>query len=190
MPKAVLISIKPKYCKVISNGRKTIEIRKTRPKLKPPFKCYIYCTKSNNELIKGDISTTVGYVAKNSGKVIGEFVCDEIFSISVTYSDPNNHLAQREFPFTGGLTDKEIMDYLGNGKTGYAWHISEYQIYDKPKELGMFRTPRLRKCDADCHSELRYCNGCLGHPGYVDEHLTRPPQSWCYVNEVLNNDIR
>lgn len=30
--KAVLISIRPKWCEKIVNGKKTIEVRKTRPK--------------------------------------------------------------------------------------------------------------------------------------------------------------
>ena len=58
MSKAVLISIRPKWCEKIINGQKTIEVRKTRPKMDTPFKCYIY--KCGN------------------GKVIGEFLCDEI----------------------------------------------------------------------------------------------------------------
>ena len=44
MNKAVMLSIRPKWCEKIVNGEKTIEIRKTRPKLQTPFKCYIYCT--------------------------------------------------------------------------------------------------------------------------------------------------
>ena len=44
MSKAVLISIRPQWCEKIASGEKTIEVRKTRPKLKTPFKCYIYCT--------------------------------------------------------------------------------------------------------------------------------------------------
>ena len=43
--KSVLISIKPKWCELIANGEKTIEVRKTKPKLETPFKCYIYCAK-------------------------------------------------------------------------------------------------------------------------------------------------
>lgn len=43
--KSVLISIHPKWCEKIANGEKTIEVRKTKPKLDTPFKCYIYCTK-------------------------------------------------------------------------------------------------------------------------------------------------
>ena len=45
MSKAVLISIRPEWCDKIASGRKTIEVRKTKPKLDTPFKCYIYMTK-------------------------------------------------------------------------------------------------------------------------------------------------
>ncbi len=40
--KAVMLSIRPKWCDRIATGEKTIEIRKSKPKLEPPFKCYIY----------------------------------------------------------------------------------------------------------------------------------------------------
>ena len=43
--KSILISIQPKWCELIASGKKTIEVRKTRPKLETPFKCYIYETK-------------------------------------------------------------------------------------------------------------------------------------------------
>ena len=73
--KSVLISIKPKYCELIASGQKTMEVRKTRPKIETPFKCYIYCTKDFYR--KGD-----GYFqGKYCGKVIGEFVCDKIDKI-------------------------------------------------------------------------------------------------------------
>lgn len=53
--KAVLISIQPKWCEMIASGKKTIEVRKTRPKIETPFKCYIYCTEGKD---------TVYYMAK------------------------------------------------------------------------------------------------------------------------------
>ena len=37
--KSVLISIKPKWCDLILSGEKTVEVRKTKPKVEPPFKC-------------------------------------------------------------------------------------------------------------------------------------------------------
>lgn len=42
--KSVLASIKPEYCKLIASGQKTVEIRKTRPKIDTLFRCYIYET--------------------------------------------------------------------------------------------------------------------------------------------------
>lgn len=34
MEKTVMLSIRPKWCEKIANGEKTIEVRKTKPKLK------------------------------------------------------------------------------------------------------------------------------------------------------------
>ena len=185
--KSVLISIRPKWCELIASGEKTIEVRKTRPKLKTPFKCYIYCTKGDTHKLDGHHTNAcrekfwIGKPLNNlsggryvgNSKVIGEFVCDAIYPISVTYADPNNHLARRDFPFTG-MTDKKIMDYLGNGEAGYGWHISDLVIYDEPKELSEFRKPVI------CHRgiERDNCVGCW------DCEIKRPPQSWCYVEEL------
>ena len=47
--KAILISIRPKWVEKIASGEKTIEVRKTRPKIEMPFKCYIYCTKPSKK---------------------------------------------------------------------------------------------------------------------------------------------
>ena len=178
MSKAVLFSIKPKYCELIANGKKTIEVRKTKPKLNTPFKCYIYCTKDFYRAGDGC------FQGKYCGKVIGEFVCKAILPISITYSDPNSKIALREFPYTC-LTDKEIMDYLGNGKTGYGFHISDLVIYDKPKDLDEFMA--FGKSNCDCKN----CDNCwyMDINGVCDikdsyQPLFRPPQSWCYVEEL------
>ena len=218
--KTVMISIRPEWCEKIASGEKTIEVRKTRPKIEPPFKCYIYCTKQREKtkcgfhfvctddlyrLPSGKIK--VGYSGElmlhptenwNQNnflncKVIGEFVCDAVFPISVTYSDENSRIALREFPYTG-MTDKQIMYYIGNGKTGYGWHISDLAIYDKPLPLSAFR----KKC---IMPEWPYCPACDVGYEYISEteaeflrvdgtcntewrclnYLKRPPQSWCYV---------
>ena len=47
--KSVLISIKPKWCELIASGKKTVEVRKTRPKIETPFKVYIYETQGRTE---------------------------------------------------------------------------------------------------------------------------------------------
>ena len=70
--KSILISIKPKYCELIASGKKTIEVRKSRPKLDTPFKVYIYCTKAP----KGWVH--IGKNLQLDTKVIGEFMCKKI----------------------------------------------------------------------------------------------------------------
>ena len=50
--RAVLISIQPKYVDLIAKGEKTIEVRKSRPKLETPFKCYIYETQGDTDEYK------------------------------------------------------------------------------------------------------------------------------------------
>ena len=100
MSKAVLISIRPKWVERIANGEKTIEVRKTRPKLETPFKCYIYCTVEMAEydalwVLDAPTREKYSFIAvsaylenpkganKGNSKVIGEFICDRIFPINV-----------------------------------------------------------------------------------------------------------
>lgn len=78
MSKAVMLSIRPKWCQKIASGEKTIEVRKTKPKLETPFKCYIYCTLPkypHEDFITTDYPMPQFY---GGGKVIGEFTCDRI----------------------------------------------------------------------------------------------------------------
>lgn len=159
--KSVLISIKQKWCELIASGIKTIEVRKTKPTIDTPFKCYIYKT--------------------TTGKVIGEFVCDRVQSYeceftddgcyeeisSVFVDDEGDEFAYIEWSNEGDLPYEntnlytescvrydELKKYIGLGfKKNYGWHISDLKIYDKPKELSEFG-------------------------------LKRPPQSWCYVEEA------
>ena len=201
MKKSVLLSIQPKWCELISSEKKTIEVRKTRPKYEPPFKCYIYCTKGDSGFDNGDCFYTYPEPEcrpiQGNGKVIGEFVCDEIIPIPVYYNNPNCHIASMEFPYIC-MTDREIINYIGNGKYGYGWHISDLKIYDKPKELGKFYTV----CNRSGNIEDRIClncphlcfdsdpiNGYTRWCGvYKKKPLKKPPQSWCYVEEKKAND--
>lgn len=184
MSKAVLISIHPRWCEKIASGKKTIEIRKTRPKLQPPFKCYIYCTKDKHlafmqnqtgtnliACMDVDAAIPVGGAIGN-GKVIGEFTCDDIYEI-----DPTKTIGAG-FAEDSCVSSRDIHEYLG-GQTGYGWHISGLKIYDTPKELGEFRG--LCKVDADCCACPYYNYTKMECDG---RQIKRPPQSWCYVEEV------
>lgn len=180
MSKAVLISINPLWCEKIASGKKTIEIRKTRPKLQLPFKCYIYCTMDHpyisvscGELDKLNYRTNT--VGRCNGKVIGEFVCDRIFPIDVydngCIRDWNfERMWQACLPYEG------IAAYIGREKRGYGWHISDLKIYDTPKDLSKFSRPFENCTDKVC--DEFGCASCEN-----GGHIKRPPQSWCYVEE-------
>ena len=207
MSKAVLLSIRPKWCEKIISGEKTIEVRKTRPKQNPPFKCYIYCTIGRPDLnipisperLMQDYLDTGSMKSLNcplgNSKVIGEFTCDRIYGLA-----PLNH-APDDVEKQACLTREEIVNYLKG--TGYGWHILDLKIYDNPQELSKFRVedkPAIKACKHRFRAgqpkyvarhggwlqggwccmkngEPEWCENCLTKP------LTRPPQSWCYVEE-------
>ena len=178
--KAVLMSIRPQWCEMIASGKKTVEVRKTKPKMDAHFMVYIYMT--SGDAIYPVTINGVPYTCNNVGGrvVIGQFVCDKILDISIEMSSPDDLLGY-PFPCTG-LTDKEILRYLGNGKTGYGWHISDLKIYDKPKPLSDF----YKECAGLNNTGMCYeCENAFGEEcdctvgGRL--HFTHPPQSWCYV---------
>ena len=181
MSKAVLISIRPKWVQKIANDEKTIEVRKTKPKLETPFKCYIYCTLPkypHEDFIATDYPRPQFY---GGGKVIGEFTCDAITRVNICgfWDDSgkqlDNHLKET------CLTSEEFCNYLGEN-VGYGWHISDLLIYDQPRELSEFQRA-TDPCDS-CHAEYTWeCTGCKKFGG----DIKRPPQSWCYV-EAMKDD--
>lgn len=178
MSNAVLISIQPKWCELIANGKKTIEVRKTRPKLETPFKCYIYCTlQGSPEAFAAWGKDVAKWNRENwgerKGKVIGEFVCDRIERMRY----PDDGLVDVVDAQMACLTAKEIIAY-SNGSPLYAWHISALQIYDNPKELSEFK-----RCDKCPYGPIERCNehefSCDG-----TYSLSRPPQSWFYAEDI------
>lgn len=174
-----MLSIRPKWCEKIASGEKTIEVRKTRPKMNTPFKCYIYCTLQGcNEFFRVDLGRDVakwnrGKWADRKGNVICEFICDRIYELA-----PLNH-APDDVEKQACLTREEIVNYLKG--TGYGWHIVDLRIYDMPRDLSEFRRA-TDPCDS-CHAEYTWeCTGCKKLSG----DIKRAPQSWCYVEAIDN----
>lgn len=183
MSRAVLISIRPEWCEKIVGGEKTIEVRKTRPKLETPFKMYIYCTSGRPDLnipisperLMQDYLDTGSMQSLNcplgNGKVIGEFVCD-------TYVADKTFGHDALFNAAACMSEPDVVAYSA-GTPLYGWHISNLKIYDTPKELSKFSRP-FENCIGKTCDEF----GCaLCENG---GHIKRPPQSWCYVEELGN----
>ncbi len=170
--KSVLISIQLKWCELIASGKKTVEVRKTRPKIDTPFKCYIYCTKDRHGWF--DFLNKV----RLDGKVIGEFMCDDIFT-DKTFG----HYGI--FKTAACMSDADISAYCLN-KEMYCWPISDLVIYDKPKELSEFYTRCYSGCENCKYESWDYDLGG-GKDGICTvsnkKPITRPPQSWCYVEK-------
>ena len=189
MSKSVLISIRPKWCELIASGKKTIEVRKTAPKIETPFKCYIYCTKDNEAQFW--IARTYFYLddhAHNAfdkcgnGTVIGEFVCNEIqryaryglFKEPARYmkSSPGGYPAT-EIHYSSLQLSPDALEQYGKGAQLYGWHISDLKICDTPKKLGEFK-----------RHDPTYDFSIFGEVSRTYS-INRPPQSWCYVEEFV-----
>lgn len=180
MTRAVLISIRPEWVNRINSGEKTVEIRKNRPNLETPFKCYIYETqgKSDTPWIDED-----GHmIFRGCGKVVAEFTCDRINRIThVGYSGSSekpvlrtckadNHIElEPNFDFSATCMSTEKIEQYLNGGDGYAWHITNVRIfYQLPMGLSKF-------------------TGVRASGKWLERYkIQRAPQSWCYVEELEN----
>ena len=163
MKKAILISIRPNWVSKILNGEKTIEIRKSMPKCDFPIDVYIYCTKDKkyaNLINRGGFLT---------GMVVAKFTLNKVDEF---YGLDNIGLAM------ACLTREELERYI-KGKVGYAWHIDNLEIFDKPKELSDFSrfgiSAYYEKHAGTNIGYLEFWNGIY------EFKLTTPPQSWCYI---------
>lgn len=177
MSKAVLLSIRPEWCKKILDREKTVEVRRTRPVHGTPFKVYIYCTLAGSDSLFIDVLNrdvaewNRGGWPEKKGRVIGEFICDDIRRIGPEYCVVKEDI---ESAISGSLlTVPQIKDYAG-WKSGmsyadlkdlYGWHISDLKIYDRPRPLSDFTRLRATKF------------------GYEPVDIERPPQSWFYVED-------
>ena len=176
--KAVMLSIRPQWCEKIchqigtENGKpvyeKSLDVRKNKPKIPTPFKCYIYC------IVYGPVIWENG--KPMNGKVVGEFTCDNIKCFDVPYPAFQNKLDKSII--AGSCCTYYMLHRYAYHDALCGWHISALQIYGKPKELREFK--QCDKCPygpaGRCKEHEFSCDGTYA--------LTRPPQSWGYVEEL------
>lgn len=177
MAKAVLISIRPVWVEKILDGEKTLEVRKTRPNMETPFKVYIYCTAGNLSYKVNGVNG--GMVCNVSGGkiAVGEFTCDNIATYNYDYcphpeigmdydcGDSWWQIADEDLK-SACLAEKEFRHYAFGREAMYGWHISNLKIYDTPKPLSEFTGLRTIRDSMKLYM------------------LERPPESWCYVEEL------
>lgn len=185
--KSIMFSFKPNYIKKIFNAEKKIDIRKIKPNIETPFKCYTYCTKNKglNDILETNYS--IGSIKDYSnGKIVGEFICDDIYCYNTKATDKCAYIRK-----ASGFTDDEFKEYINDCKRFYVLTISDVIMYNEVKDLNDFR----RVCDYRNKD-----NTCLNHDcistnhiydkdmnvikSYCGDFITKAPQSYLYVEEI------
>lgn len=179
--KAIMISIRPQHVVNILNGLKTLEIRKRFPKDYVGW-VYIYVTHGRQLLdlrkedTKDNYRLTISksnnvrwsYPPLLNGKVVARFWCDKVEEITPSTTD--------NFTKDSCLTIQELENYLwSNILFGYAIHITNLEIFDKPKEINEFRIDITNKVKWAKDQTKLICKYRRLKP------LTRAPQSLYYV---------
>ena len=175
----ILASLKPYYYYLIGEKIKTLEIRKSDLKNLPQDVLF-YMSKDEKSFAKIPKEFQEKY-RKHFGKVGIEFTCDK--SICLDYY-PQDYIGMpgkfsEMICKESCLSYNEIMAYKKE-KLAYGWHISNLKVYGEPKELSEFKISCNRK--NPCCS---CCNRFTGKPWDIcNSTITRPPQSWQYVEEL------
>ena len=192
--KAILISDHAKWCAKMMNGDKKIEVRKGTALYKAIKKLidqygyadlFVYCTKE--EYLTCDLYTGKARYhnipkGKNgftlSGKVPFKFRCYNVEHFEREYLSryiddyyyDNGEPLNKKFYKNTCLTEKELFDYIGGGE-GCAIHISDLEIFDKPKELSEFKPYRDEK-------KVRYM---LNKGATFKYRVFKAPQSFMFI---------
>jgi len=159
---------------------KTVEVRKDYPKASDWNNvAHIYCSK-NRKSFNRIPKWYQPFMEKLLGKVVGEFVCDRI---EQNVPDYNPVLQKFFYGYVIDLTptclsEENLHKYAGIEPL-YFWHISNLEIYDKPKELGEFKREGFMTEEQWLYA--LYPNTHCHYEAWAKRfELTRPPQSWCY----------
>lgn len=187
--KSILISIKPKWVAKILKGEKTIEIRTTAPKCALPIDVYIYCTKTIKPISDYDWGEFTFDDLPKLGKVVAKFTLNKIENFINGMNElerewdgkPDaeyDYFAYEKALEKACLTYEEADEYCPD-QSFYAWHISDLEIFDRPRGLCEFHTnvkkepPEELLCP-ECGEPMEY---------YEYKYLTKAPRSWQFIEE-------
>lgn len=183
----ILISLKPYYYYLIGENIKKAEVRKTYPKAEDwSRRAWFYMSRDEKSFAKIPKEFQEKY-RKHFGKVGMQFVCDRVIGTCPwRLKGETGWCAKRteeetQLPDMACLTLEEIEKYAGSrGRGIYAWHITDLVVYEKPRELSEFRTP-CKMTEGGCYFCDYAVHGMDGDLIDCDTSLSRPPQSWCYI---------
>lgn len=198
--KAILISIHPKWVELILNHIKKDEIRKGTAIGKAINKLIeeqgvapmlIYCTKQspwifwdkNVAKLNNGRGCIRGYksLRNDNGKVVARFnATADLLELKMiegglyfTTPDRDCFTPNLDLNENAQLDNWQLLDYTGEklGTKISDIHISDLEIFDKPKEISEFKRCTEKTCIyGKCHKYMH----CL-------KPLTKAPQSFCYV---------
>lgn len=130
MMNEILLSLHPQYWDLIKSGKKTIEIRKTKPRTMLPFRVFVYVT--------GGVG------------VVGCFDCDML-------AESTPECFANKIYGESCLTESELKEYAA-GKPLFGWHVmpgsvTEYEAPIELQRMGISYPPQswryLKKDDAE-----------------------------------------
>ena len=187
----ILMPIKPEGVEKILSGEKTLEIRKTAPKewidyikgktdRKPdPTTAFLYCEKGR---VAVEWWSGVGFPGVINGWVFAKFAlkkvegCVNPFFPKGSFATPT---MTYEYVLEKSCMSAGQLDAClgGKGKRGYAWHISDLEVFDEPKELSEFLAKNACRDCPHRHSPNRdMCDICEGL-----KPMTHAPNDWRYA---------
>ena len=166
--KSVLVSLKPYYYYLVGEGIKKIEVRKNTPRTSDWNKEVLFYMSKDVKSFAKIPKEFQGKYHKHFGKVGIQIVCDEVYEWKYDYCDG---VDIDDDLILDTCLDREDINIYAKGKPLYGWHISDLKIYDEPVDITHFRN----------------CNGCeyMGDcDTYCWKPMQRPPQSFCYVEDL------
>lgn len=160
------------------------------------MKLLLYCTKAKPYLFKNPTDVINQFIKDYwcadkldekpfdedilNGKIVAE--CDfKVEDLRIVDDDPlgaywyeTKTLSENEVLEKSCLTGDELFDYLGEDNEGYAIHIKNLHIFDKPKELSEYFSKPKKMNTLDGYS-------------WVCESIDRAPQNMMYAYDGEGN---
>lgn len=217
--RAILLTCSPYECYKLLTGDLSILVRKVKPKCELPIDVYVYVSNKGDSLItsmgldyddKGEIKGHhYSYCLASwlpecpaedlTHKIVAKFTLNKAEEINCYYDDDmrttvffTDDCGDAGLLKSSCLTEEHIADYFADKEdnvAGYAWHIDDLEIFDKPKELYEFpktcfwlEDAPIIKC-INCkfryhdYENAEFC--CKVCDGVVK--LNKAPTNYCYI---------